>query len=188
LQLSALNVEYLVCAGHQPAQIVSLPFVHTARRCYRWQQDRAIRRPSGSKRVPTARSGAPSRAKIGQCPAARGSKSRNKVVVGEPAAGSLTHERTRRCRPAGDPDRERCCHRESSHRIPPASLHKGPGPVSIRGGDPALQPVWCGCGQGEPWKGGAVNAGKPANSGRAVSSPLLQGEPAPSQGFSPSNG
>jgi hypothetical protein len=92
LQLSALNVEYLVCAGHQPAQIVSLPFVHTARRCYRWQQDRAIRRPPGSKRVPTARSGVPSRAKIGQCPAARGSKSRNKVVVGEPAAGSLTHD------------------------------------------------------------------------------------------------
>ncbi len=36
LPLSALNVECLVSAGHQPALIASLPFVHTARRCYRW--------------------------------------------------------------------------------------------------------------------------------------------------------
>jgi hypothetical protein len=51
LQLSALNVECLVCLGHQPRPIVSLPFVHTARRCYRWWLDRVIRRsdhcPSG---------------------------------------------------------------------------------------------------------------------------------------------
>ena len=34
--------------------------------------------------------GTRARVKIGQCSAAKGSKSRNKVVVGEPAAGSLT--------------------------------------------------------------------------------------------------
>ena len=35
LQLFALNEEYLVGAVHQAAPIVSLPFVHTARRCNR---------------------------------------------------------------------------------------------------------------------------------------------------------
>jgi hypothetical protein len=36
LQLLFLNEEFLVIAGHQPAMITSLPFVHTARRSYRW--------------------------------------------------------------------------------------------------------------------------------------------------------
>ena len=85
MQLSALNVECLVCLGHQPRPIVSLPFVHTARRCYRWWLDRVIRRSDHcSQWYP---------AEIGQCPAARGSKSRNKVAVGEPAAGSLQFPR-----------------------------------------------------------------------------------------------
>ena len=35
LQLSVFNEEFLVSAGHQPALITSLPFVHTARRSYR---------------------------------------------------------------------------------------------------------------------------------------------------------
>ena len=35
LQLLILNEEYLVNAGHQPALITSLPFVHTARRTNR---------------------------------------------------------------------------------------------------------------------------------------------------------
>ena len=35
LQLSVSNEEFLVGAGHQPASITSLPFVHTARRYYR---------------------------------------------------------------------------------------------------------------------------------------------------------
>ncbi len=35
LQLSLLNEEFLVSAGHQLALITSLPFVHTARRYYR---------------------------------------------------------------------------------------------------------------------------------------------------------
>ncbi len=36
LKLLLLNEEFLVIAGHQPAMITSLPFVHTARRSYRW--------------------------------------------------------------------------------------------------------------------------------------------------------
>ena len=35
LQLLVFNEEFLVGAGHQPAPITSLPFVHTARRSYR---------------------------------------------------------------------------------------------------------------------------------------------------------
>jgi hypothetical protein len=35
LRLSVSNEESLVGAGHQPAPIASLPFVHTARRSYR---------------------------------------------------------------------------------------------------------------------------------------------------------
>ena len=35
LQSSVSNEEFLVGAGHQPASITSLPFVHTARRYYR---------------------------------------------------------------------------------------------------------------------------------------------------------
>jgi len=44
LQLFALNKECLVGAGHQPAPIVSLTFVHTARRCYQWQKNKGLRR------------------------------------------------------------------------------------------------------------------------------------------------
>ena len=36
LQLLLFNEEYLVSASHQLALITSLPFVHTARRYYRW--------------------------------------------------------------------------------------------------------------------------------------------------------
>ena len=35
LKFLILNEEFLVNAGHQPALITSLPFVHTARRTYR---------------------------------------------------------------------------------------------------------------------------------------------------------
>jgi hypothetical protein len=37
LELWVLNEECLVSAGHQPALIKSLPFVHTARRSYRFR-------------------------------------------------------------------------------------------------------------------------------------------------------
>jgi hypothetical protein len=37
LELLILNEECLVIVGHQPAMITSLPFVHTARRSYRFR-------------------------------------------------------------------------------------------------------------------------------------------------------
>ncbi len=79
LQLSVLNEEFLVGAGHQPAPTMSLPFVHTARRYYRLSVlMRRAERPCGceARRIGTF----------------RGSKSRNKVSVGEPAEGSLTDD------------------------------------------------------------------------------------------------
>ena len=85
LQLSILNEEFLVSASHQLALITSLPFVHTARRYYRltglartldWS-------PGGRQRSPgILRETVPTWS-------VRGSKSRNKVSVGEPAEGSL---------------------------------------------------------------------------------------------------
>ena len=83
LQLLDFNEEFLVSVSHQLALITSLPFVHTARRYYRlnglvrpwdlaivWQQTMD--------------------GELGQTWSFRGSKSRNKVSVGEPAEGSLT--------------------------------------------------------------------------------------------------
>ena len=80
------NEEFLVSASHQLALITSLPFVHTARRYYRlngysehmgsakfdWQQLIFCR-------------------ELWQTRLFRGSKSRNKVSVGEPAEGSLNN-------------------------------------------------------------------------------------------------
>ena len=80
-----MNQEFRVSADHKSALITSLPFVHTARRYYRL---------SGSVRP----SDLPSRARQRvwlwcgeECRTVllRGSKSRNKVSVGEPAEGSL---------------------------------------------------------------------------------------------------
>ncbi len=71
-----MNEEFLVGASHQLAPITSLPFVHTARRYYRLE-------------VLVRSFDALEGAKIEQTWASRGSKSRNKVSVGEPAEGSL---------------------------------------------------------------------------------------------------
>ena len=85
LQLLLFNEECLVSACHQHALITSLPFVHTARRYYRlnglvslwdWQP------------TPATVAG---RRKLMQTWSFRGSKSRNKVSVGEPAEGSLVY-------------------------------------------------------------------------------------------------
>ena len=87
LQFSILNEEFLVSVIHQIALITSLPFVHTARRYYRlnglvsprdqpfetWQHESLGR-------------------ELGQTWSFRGSKSRNKVSVGEPAEGSFTND------------------------------------------------------------------------------------------------
>ncbi|GJQ87606.1 hypothetical protein Trydic_g23145 [Trypoxylus dichotomus] len=67
LQLFPMNEEFPVSASHKLALITSLPFVHTARRYYRLND---LVRSSD-----------------------RGSKSRNKVSVGEPAEGSLSYPR-----------------------------------------------------------------------------------------------
>lgn len=79
LQLFFLNEECLVDVLHQSTLTTSLPFVHTARRCYRCQLDTGQRTP-----FPFG-----VRAKVDPCLTSRGSKSRNKVAVGEPAAGSF---------------------------------------------------------------------------------------------------
>jgi hypothetical protein len=83
LTLFGSNVEYLVKVAHQTALIMSLPFVHTARRCYRWLARR------GRLRLWMCSLRASMWFKIAQYHRVRGSKSRNKVAVGEPAAGSM---------------------------------------------------------------------------------------------------
>gem|GEM_PF-1234917 len=81
LQLLVFNEEFLVSASHQLALITSLPFVHTARRYYRLN---GLVRPWDSGFSEMGVTG-----KLGQTWSFRGSKSRNKVSVGEPAEGSL---------------------------------------------------------------------------------------------------
>ena len=81
-----MNEEFPVSASHQLALITSLPFVHTARRYYRSD---GLVRPSDRSR----RSGSPHRRACWEevrTWSSRGSKSRNKVSVGEPAEGSLS--------------------------------------------------------------------------------------------------
>ena len=84
LQLFSVNQEFPVSASHKLALITSLPFVHTARRYYRLNVlvrylDWTI---AGSRRRWFREDS--------QTWAFRGSKSRNKVSVGEPAEGSLS--------------------------------------------------------------------------------------------------
>ena len=83
LQLLLFNEEFLVGASHQLVLITSLPFVHTARRYYRLNGLVRLRTGQGGLATITR-----SR-KFGQTWSFRGSKSRNKVSVGEPAEGSL---------------------------------------------------------------------------------------------------
>ena len=75
------NEEYLVGAAHQTVPITSLPFVHTARRCFRWWCNTGDRM-DGCLTCP----------EVHRYFFNRGSKSRNKVAVGEPAAGSFTEK------------------------------------------------------------------------------------------------
>ena len=79
LQLFFLNEECLVDVLHQSTLTTSLPFVHTARRCYRCQLD------TGQRTFCLSGTGG----EVDPCLTSRGSKSRNKVAVGEPAAGSF---------------------------------------------------------------------------------------------------
>ena len=80
-----MNEEFPVSASHKLALTTSLPFVHTARRYYRLNDlvrtsdwDRCDFRVASVFR------------KDVQTVSFRGSKSRNKVSVGEPAEGSLS--------------------------------------------------------------------------------------------------
>ena len=79
-----MNQEFPVGASHKLASITSLPFVHTARRYYRL----SVLVRSSDCRVIVASPLLPRR-EDDQTVALRGSKSRNKVSVGEPAEGSL---------------------------------------------------------------------------------------------------
>ena len=84
LQLFPVNEEFPVSASHQLALITSLPFVHTARRYYRLNDRSEVFGP----RCDGTRAGLHRREDDRTRPF-RGSKSRNKVSVGEPAEGSL---------------------------------------------------------------------------------------------------
>ena len=85
LQLLLFNEEYLVSVSHQLALITSLPFVHTACRYYRLNG--LVRSPDWLWEAGNGTYWLRS----DQTWSFRGSKSRNKVSVGEPAEGSLVN-------------------------------------------------------------------------------------------------
>ena len=88
LQFFHVNEEFPVSASHQLALITSLPFVHTARRYYRLNDRSEVfgldARYSAASAAGSSRDREDDRTRP-----FRGSKSRNKVSVGEPAEGSL---------------------------------------------------------------------------------------------------
>jgi hypothetical protein len=81
-----MNEEFPVSASHKLALITSLPFVHTARRYYRLND--LVRFSDWP--LSLSQDGLDGW-KDNQTGSFRGSKSRNKVSVGEPAEGSLTN-------------------------------------------------------------------------------------------------
>jgi hypothetical protein len=81
-----MNEEFPVSASHQLALITSLPFVHTARRYYRLD---GLVRPLDWTAYGCFRVSPGVRWEEGRTGLSRGSKSRNKVSVGEPSEGSL---------------------------------------------------------------------------------------------------
>ena len=91
LKLCPTNQEFPVSASQQLALITSLPFVHTARRYYRSNDVVRLLDRSGAGAwwpacLPAGRCVPREDGRTGSL---RGSKSRNKVFVGEPAEGSL---------------------------------------------------------------------------------------------------
>ena len=88
-----MNEEFPVSASHKLALITSLPFVHTARRYYRLND--LVRFSDWP--LSLSQDGFDGW-KDNQTGSFRGSKSRNKVSVGEPAEGSLTKCMERRAR------------------------------------------------------------------------------------------
>src|ERR1700712_1919152 len=87
-----VNEEFLLSTAHHAVLITSLPFVHTARRYYRLSGRTRTQEPAPRWAQPqlcSAKAGERDRVR-----SLRGSKSRNKVSVGEPAEGSsLMHLR-----------------------------------------------------------------------------------------------
>ena len=82
LQLLIFNEEFLVMMDHQFIVITSLPFVHTARRCYRLSNPVSISDLQLAGQLV-------GRGEVRLTLLLRGSRSRNKVSVGEPAEGSI---------------------------------------------------------------------------------------------------
>lgn len=88
LQFFHVNEEFPVSASHQLALITSLPFVHTARRYYRLNDRSEVFGLDARYSAPSGAGSSRDREDDRTRPF-RGSKSRNKVSVGEPAEGSL---------------------------------------------------------------------------------------------------
>lgn len=88
LQFFHVNEEFPVSASHQLALITSLPFVHTARRYYRLNDRSEVFGLDARNPAPPGAGSSRDREDDRTRPF-RGSKSRNKVSVGEPAEGSL---------------------------------------------------------------------------------------------------
>jgi hypothetical protein len=91
LQLLNFNEEFLVSTSHQLVLITSLPFVHTARRYYRLNG--LVRLSDRALLYCFLRGTEVGGWEVRQTWSFRGSKSRNKVSVGEPAEGSLLSEK-----------------------------------------------------------------------------------------------
>ena len=88
MQFFHVNEEFPVSASHQLALITSLPFVHTARRYYRLNDRSEVFGLDARYSAPPGAGSSRDREDDRTRPF-RGSKSRNKVSVGEPAEGSL---------------------------------------------------------------------------------------------------
>lgn len=89
MQFFHVNEEFPVSVSHQLALITSLPFVHTARRYYRLNDRSEVFGPADTRALLLRESGNRAAAEDDRTRPFRGSKSRNKVSVGEPAEGSL---------------------------------------------------------------------------------------------------
>lgn len=91
MQFFHVNEEFPVSASHQLALITSLPFVHTARRYYRLNDRSEVFGLDARYSAPSGAGSSRDREDDRTRPF-RGSKSRNKVSVGEPAEGSLEND------------------------------------------------------------------------------------------------
>ena len=121
-----MSEEFPVSASHQLALIKSLPFVHTARHYYRSE---GLVRPSdcGLARhgVAPARPAVTGRREEGKTGLSRGSKSRNKVSVGEAEEGSLPRAHAHTCTLSSAGSRSGTARRAATRPPPGATLAGG---------------------------------------------------------------